>query len=780
VRRKAHGVVRRLVSAYDVAVSRRDLVILLLASCVLAHCACSSEESQSTLRPNVLLITLDTTRADRLGCYGYDNAQTPNIDELAATGVLFENAICQAPLTLPSHASILTGTQPPLHGVRDNGGFYLEDRFVTLAEVLRDQSYATSAFVGAFVLDSRWGLAQGFDVYDDNFGLASQRAVALDAVQRRGDEAVEAFLGWLDNHVERDFFSWIHFYDPHTPYAPPEPFRTAFSDREWGLYDGEIAYVDSLIGLVVEELRRRSVLDETLIVIVGDHGESLGQHGESGHGFFVYDATLRVPLIIRFPSSRHGGKKVSSSVETVDILPTLLRELDLPIPQDVQGESLLPLVRDEDRARPTFSYFETYFPLYRYGWSGLAGVRSERYKLIRAPQPELFDLEKDPGEQTNVYEQYPEVAAELEKELAHFDDENAVQEPRLVDDESLSKLAALGYLGGFTSSSRSDVLADPKNKIRIFNRIRQAEERFTADDLDNALSAINEVIQEDPAVPQARQVRAQIYMNKDRLPEAIEDCRAALKSDPEYKAALFTLAHAHRLEGEYGESIAVYKRLMSLEPKDYKPPLNLGKIYLEQGDIDSAVSYLKLSIRLDPERSAMAHNLLGAAYLQQGRLAEAEQEIKTAIELRPWIKDAHYNLGLLCDRRGDTPGAVRELQAEVDLYPDSHMAHFHLARLFEQLGDHERKIEHLQKVIEYKDDFARVYLMLGKAYLDANKNLDEALGLTQKGLELDPGSEFASFGHFVLADIYLRLGDQDRYRAEKEKGEQLQRKLEAR
>ncbi len=758
---------------------RRNLIILLLASSVLARCACSGYESQSESRPNILLITLDTTRADRLGCYGLDNAQTPNIDELAATGVLFENAICQAPLTLPSHASILTGTHPPFHGVRDNGGFYLEDRFVTLAEILRDQSYATSAFVGAFVLDSRWGLAQGFELYDDGFGLETQRAVTLDAVQRRGDDVVESFVGWLDDHFERTFFSWIHFYDPHTPYDPPEPFRTAFSGGEWGLYDGEIAYVDSLIGRVVEELRRKSVLDETLIVIVGDHGESLGEHDENGHGFFVYDATVRVPLIIRFPLSRDGGRKVLSSVETVDILPTLLQELSLPVPRDVQGESLLPLVRGKDGDQPAFSYFETYFPLYRYGWSGLSGLRSARYKLIRAPQPELYDLEKDPGEQANIYEQLPEVAAELEKELARIEDGDAVHEPRLLDEESLTKLVALGYLGGF-SSARPDVLADPKDKIHIFNRIHQAEERFAEADLDKALSDIDEVIQEDPDVPQARQVRAQIYLKKDRLLEAIEDCKAALKSDPEYKAALFTLAHAHRLGGEYSESVAVYERLMSLDSKDYRPPLNLGKIHLERGDIDSAISFLRLSTGLDPERSAMAHNLLGAAYLQQGRFAEAEREIKRAIELRPWIKDAHYNLGLLVDRRGDAPGAVRELQAEVDLYPDSYMAHFHLARLFDQLGDPERKIEHLRKVIQYKSDFARVYLMLGKAYLDANRNLEEALQLTQKGLALDPESEFASFGHFVLADIYLRLGQQDRSRTEKEKGVQLQRKLGAR
>jgi len=305
---------------------------------------------------NILFITLDTTRADHLGCYGYNRVETPNIDRLAETGILFKNAICQAPLTLPSHSSIFTGTYPFYHGVRDNGGFYLEPDKITLAEVLKENGMATSAFIGAFVLDSRWGLDQGIDYYYDNFDFAKYKRISLDSVQREGGEVIEAFFEWFEKNYQKKFFSWIHFYDPHIPYEPPEPYQTRYSKRPWGLYDGEIAYVDELIGKVLDKLSERDVLEKTLIVIVGDHGESLGQHEENLHGFFIYDASISVPLIIHFPSSKLGGKKINECVETIDIMPTLLQILGLPLPHEVQGKSLLPFIIEKPPELPVQIY----------------------------------------------------------------------------------------------------------------------------------------------------------------------------------------------------------------------------------------------------------------------------------------------------------------------------------------------------------------------------------------------------------------------------------------
>ncbi len=755
---------------------RLNLIAALFLSCWAASCTKVPET-----KPNVLLITLDTTRADHLSCYGYENAETPNLDGLAESGVVFETAVCQSPLTLPSHVSILTGTYPPFHGVRDNGGFYLREQAVTLAELLRDQRYSTSAFIGAFVLDARWGLAQGFEVYDDAFGFETQRAVNLDSVQRRGEDVVETFFDWLEGRPDEPFLSWLHFYDPHTPYDPPEPYRSRFSES---LYDGEIAYMDSQVGRVLDRLKAESLLDRTLIIVVGDHGESLGEHEESGHGFFVYDATVLVPLIVRFPSSRYGGKRIANTVETVDIVPTLLEALHVPLPGGVQGRSLLPLIKGEAEEMRSWAYFETYFPLYRYGWSSLCGIRNDSHKFILAPKPELYHVTEDPREQEDISSEHSKMAEELEVRLRRkvetiSAEGSTFETPNLLDEEALEKLTALGYVGGFHPAfDEIDIesLPDPKDKIRIYNRIREAEARFAEARFDEALDYVGRVIEEDPDVLQARQVRAQIYSRQGEYEKAIDDCRAALQNDPEYKAALFTLAHALRMAGQYEESVVTYAKLADLDPNDYKPPLNIGRIRLQRGDVDGAVSDLEHAIGLDPERSAMAHNLLGAAYIQKGMFEQATREIQKAIELRPWIKDAHYNLGLLFAGRGDLQRGIEELKRELELYPDAYLSHFHLARFYDQSGEHEQKLRHLLEVIELKDDFAVVYLMLGKTYLDLNRNLDEAIEHTRRGLELDPNAEFAAFGHFVLADLYERTGQHKKYLEEKRKGEALERK----
>jgi tetratricopeptide (TPR) repeat protein len=654
---------------------------------------------------------------------------------------------------------------------------------VTLGELLRDQRYSTSAFVGAFVLDARWGLAQGFEVYDDAFGFATQRAVNLDSVQRRGEDVVEPFFDWLEGRPDEPFLSWLHFYDPHTPYDPPEPYRSRFSES---LYDGEIAYMDFQIGRVLDRLKEESLLDQTLILVVGDHGESLGEHEESGHGFFIYDATVLVPLIVRFPLSRYGGKRLARTVETVDIVPTLLEALNIPVPGDVQGRSLLPLIRGEAEETNTWAYFETYFPLYRYGWSRLRGIRNDTHKFILAPRPELYHLTEDRHERTDISSEHPPMLNELEARLKRrvetiSAEESPFETPQLLDDEALEKLTALGYVGGFHPAfDEIDIesLPDPKDKIRIYNRIREAESRFAEARFDEALDYISRVIEEDPDVLQARQVRAQIYSRQGEYGKAIDDCRAALRNDPEYKAVLFTLAHALRMQGELEEAVATYETLAELDPNDYKPPLNIGRIRLQRGEVDRAVTDLEHAMSLDPERSAMARNLLGAAYIQKGMFDQAVLEIQKAIELRPWIKDAHYNLGLLFAGRGDLQRAVQEMKRELELYPDSYLPHFHLARFYDQTGDHEQKLLHLHEVIEIKDDFGIVYLMLGKTYLDLGRNFEEAIELTRRGLELTPDSEYVAFGHFVLADLYEGTGQHEKYLEEKQRGEALDRKFD--
>jgi arylsulfatase A-like enzyme/tetratricopeptide (TPR) repeat protein len=749
-------------------------------------------ELEELMRPvdvselNIIFFTLDTTRADHLGCYGYDRAETPNIDRLAETGILFKNATCQVPLTLPSHSSIFTGTYPFYHGVRDNGGFYLEPDRTTLAEVLKENGMATSAFVGAFVVDSRWGLDQGIDYYYDNFDFAKYKRISLDSVQREGGEVIEAFFEWFEKNYQKKFFSWIHLYDPHTPYEPPEPYKTRFSKWQWGLYDGEIAYVDKLIGNVLDKLIEKDVLERTLIVIVGDHGESLGQHKENAHGFFIYDVATSVPLIIHFPSQNLRANKVNARVETIDIMPTLLQILGLPLPSEVQGESLLPLILDKNSDQESFAYSESYYPRYHYGWSELKSIQNSRYKYIQAPRPELYDIVNDPNELTNIYGQKIRVGKQFEEKLNSLLEKmsaEGIEEkgPQKLDEEAMEKLMALGYVGGFTSQSKlseTEELADPKDKIHLFNKIKMAEGNFAQDKLDGALERITEVIEEDPLIKEARRVRARIFLKLNRIEEAIEECKEALEIDPEYEAAIFSLAHAYKRLKKYEEAITGYQRLMQLDPRDHKPAYNLGEIYMKMDDIDKAIFYLQKAIELEPERSSMAHNLLGSAYLEKKMLEQAEAEFNKALEMRLHIPDGHFNLALVYEERNDLRKAVEEYKREIELHPAAYPAHFNLAKLYVKTGNIQKGIEHFKEAIKHKKDFANGYLFLAKAYMDMGENFDEAIQLSKMGLKLAPESEYAPLAHFILADIYNRRGQTDKYDEELRKGRELKQKLE--
>lgn len=742
----------------------------------------------SPLKPsdlNILIFTLDTTRSDHIGCYGYPSINTPNIDYVANEGILFQNATSQSPLTLPSHSSIFTGTYPPFHGVKDNGGFYLEEDKVTLAELLQAKGWVTGAFVGAFVLDSRWGLDQGFDHYYDNFDFAKYKRISLASVQREGGEVIKAFFEWFDKNSNERFFSWIHLYDPHTPYDPPEPFKSQYENQPFGSYDGEIAYVDFLIGKVLDSLREKKLLDKTIIVIVGDHGESLGEHHESAHGFFIYDATVSVPMIIRLPSASLKGKTIASQVQNVDIMPTLCEILDLPISENVQGESLLPLITGRKMKKERPAYSETYYPRYHYGWSDLKSLRTSKYKYILAPRPELYDLDLDPHEQENIYEQNRPLAEKFAQELKALEEKIAQEGiedkgPQKLDDEAREKLMALGYIGGFTSDSKlkqTGNLADPKDKIILFNRIKMAEGASSNREYDEALKLLDQVISEDPGIMEARQVRANIFLQLECFEETIEECKEALKLDPEYSAAIFTMAQAYKKQKKYDEAIAGFDRIGQIDSRDPKPHVNLGEIYTEIKEYDNAIAHLEQAIAIDPEHNARAHNLLGSVYLEKKMLEQAEEELRIALKMRPRIPDAHYNLGLLYEKKGDLKEAMEEYKKEIEIHPNAHPAHFNLALLYRKKGLLRDQVRELREAIDSNKNFARAYLFLAKAYCDLNENYDEAISLAKKGLELDPEADSAPLGHYILADIYNRLGRHEDYSSELQKGKLLEKKI---
>src|SRR6266571_8313472 len=388
-------------------VASRRFAFLWIASLLLI---CPGLWAESKPALNVVIITIDTLRADHLGCYGYGQIRTPNIDALASESARFEHSYTPVPVTLPAHTVIFTGTYPAFSGIHDFSGNKLNPKQATLASVLQRQGYTTGAVIGSAVLDSRFGLNQGFDFYYDHFDFNRLQESNLDAMERPGNVVTDVALDWLGKNAQAKFFLWMHLYDPHYPYRPPAPYSEQYKDR---LYDGEIAFADAQVGRLLQFLKEKNLYRNTLIMLVGDHGESLGEHGEKTHGFFIYNATLHVPLIVHMPVShgptpRSGASEkvtepVAEPINLADLMPTVLEIVKLDLPSGVQGRSLVPLLAAKGKMESASLYAETFLPRLHFNWSELRGVETENYHFIDAPKPELYDLAKDPGETQNLY-----------------------------------------------------------------------------------------------------------------------------------------------------------------------------------------------------------------------------------------------------------------------------------------------------------------------------------------------------------------------------------------
>jgi len=728
-------------------------------------------------RLNVILFTLDTTRWDRLGCYGARAAATPSLDRLAAEGVLFEQALASAPLTLPAHSTIFTGTVPPVHGVRDNGGYVFDGRQTTLAEVLRTQGRKTAAFVGAFVLDSKWGLDRGFDRYFDDFELSKRSTLSLGEIDRKAVEVVDAALPWLDGHAAAPFFAWLHFYDPHAPYDPPEPFRSAFAGRP---YAGEIAYVDSQISRVLEWLDVRGLADRTIVVAMGDHGESLNEHGEASHGLFVYDATVRVPLIIRAPFSRLQGRRVRSVVRAQDLLATLLDLSGIEPPSSAQSTSLVPLMAGEVADLNLDAYSESYYARNHYGWSELRAIRVGRYKFVDAPHPELYDVERDPGETTNLYEARRGLADQMSAALARLgraDGRTAGTAPTTVDPETRARLAALGYIGTFAGVKppSGNRLPDPKEKIDVFNLMLAARENAGKETGEQPIARLERVLATDPKILDAWIMLGNEFLRRRDPATALSHYQHALEVNPDYDLATINLATAYRELGQYDAAILGYERYLERDPKNAYVRSQLGELLVETGELTRGESALQQALDDDP-RIASARNALGVLAFKRGDLATAEREIKAALVQRADIGTAHFNLALIEERRKDFPRAIAEYAREIELHPDSYRAAFNLARLHDQLGDVTQYESLLRESINMNPHFAEGHFYLAKLYLDTGGDLERAAASARQGLSVvATSSTMAPFGHYVLADVYNRQGRHADAAREAAIGRQLER-----
>ncbi len=730
---------------------------------------------------NLLVITLDTTRADRLGAYGFREIETPALDRLADEGVLFEQAMATAPLTLPSHSSIFTGQFPPEHGVRDNGGFFLSPKQLTLASFLKARGFRTGAVVGAYVLDGKWGLNSGFETYVDDFDLSRIKGgFGVGDVKRPGNEVVDRALPWLETVKDKPFFAWLHFYDPHSPYESPQPFRSRYAERP---YSGAIAFTDAQVARVIAFLEANHLLDRTIVAVMGDHGESLNQHGEGTHGFFIYESTQRVPFIIRAPFElTRGGRRVADPVRSVDLFPTVVDLLGITPPAGLAGVSLAPLMTGARRTLDLEGYAEALYPLHHFGWSELRAWRAGRYKVIDAPRPELYDLDKDPHETNNLYAARRSVADAMlgrlrERESGEARAAAAAQAAPEVDPDARARLAALGYVGSFVATVGSTTAdrADPKDKIALFNMITEAREIASEENsFERVAAMLNKVIAEDPKVIDAWFNLGNAYYKVGRFQEAIKYFARALELKPDYDLAVINMANAYRKLGRDDAALTGYERYLSIDPKNANVRYQVGEIYMDRGDIEKAEENFTAALDLD-ERVAAAHNALGAIAFTRGDIAAAERRIRTALEIKKDVRLAHYNLALLAEERGDRATAEAEYKRELEHHPDSYKAAFNLSRLYEESGRRQLQVDALKRAIGANPGFAEGHVVLARLYLQDGR-LPEALDLARKGLSLDPRSPLAPLGHYVMADIYNRMG---RHR-DAERAAALGRQLEAR
>ncbi|HTF90097.1 MAG TPA: sulfatase-like hydrolase/transferase [Planctomycetota bacterium] len=557
---------------------------------------------------NVLLVTLDTTRADRLGCYGARNARTPNIDALAARGTSFGQAITCVPLTTPSHASILTGLYPPSHGVRNNGEAPLGSERLTLAEILRDHGYQTAAFVSSFVLDRRFGLDQGFAVYDDSVERTLGAGSFGGLNERRGDATADAALAWLAaRNPSQPFLAWVHFYDAHEPYSLAPPFDKDFRGHE---YDGEIAFVDAQVGRLVAGLKAQGLHENTVIAIVADHGESLGEHGESTHGRTIYDAVMRVPWILVCPAApKSAGLVANEVVSTVDLMPSLLDALGIDSPPKLDGHSLLSTRSDPERA----VYIESMMTLLNNGWAPLQGMRSAHAKFIRAPRSEFFDLDKDPFELADRGHEDPKVAARLSADLearraAWPKDSELLVRNTSAGAETQSALSSLGYTSA-TSADGSVGVLDPKDMLPSWELIEEAirlQGEAQGPDgqrkLAEAMTKVQKALDRSPNDRAALEQKARIFTAQGRLDDAARALRQYISIRPSSDAYVFLaqLALARR-KSEEVEPLA--RAALALEPGHGGAHIALGDLYMSQSKFDAALAEFESALKVDPVRA---------------------------------------------------------------------------------------------------------------------------------------------------------------------------------
>lgn len=644
---------------------------------------------------NLLLVSIDTIRGDRVGYSGYD-IETPSLDSLAQEGVSFLNAVCQVPLTLPSHASILTGTSPLYHQIRNNEDFFLEENFSTLAEILKNKGYVTAAFVSAFVLNSQFGLQQGFDVYDDEY--KTPEALIPYGPQRLAEDVYRSAASWIEANQGKKFFLWVHFFDPHFPYTPPSPFDIRYKSRP---YDGEIAYTDVYVGKLVQTLKEKSIAEKTLVVVVGDHGEDLWQHSEPTHGIFLYDTALKIPLLFWCPQIIPEGVRVESQVRSVDIFPTILDILRIDIPPSCQGISLVPVMEGKKVRDIEKSYAETYYPLLAHGWSAQESIRTDEWKYILSPRPELYDLKKDPDEMRNLIAERPEVVSRLKRDLEELKREDFSSRNLPIKElspEEKEKLRALGYLGGVVSpDAEQGDRADPKDKVDTLKKLYAARTAVRQGKLEKGEKILKEIEKEDPQNSGVYQSLGKIYQQRKDWLKAIDEFNKAIELNPRDVDSYFQLSQSYYSLGMMDEAAKAAQATLSLRPNHLRSLLFLAFYLRSKKNIKESLVYLEKAQQLYPSNRQVKLEYADAlaAAEEYGRAIQIYQQLLAEMPENPLV----YNkLGLVYFYLDDYPKAIEYLEKEVSL-EESADSYFLLGAAYGKLERYSEAVSHLKKYL---------------------------------------------------------------------------------
>jgi arylsulfatase A-like enzyme/Flp pilus assembly protein TadD len=618
---------------------------VLMAICLMLMGSIPAEAREAR---NVIVVTIDTLRADHLACYGYGRIKTPAIDQLANTGIRFANAFTPVPITLPAHTALMTGEYPMATGIHDFSGNKLASGATTLARVLQGRGYSTAAFIGSAALDSRFGLNQGFDTYYDHFNLGHSREIHLDEIERRGDQVVDLALKWLESHHQKPFFIWAHLYDPHAPYDPPEPYARLYRNHP---YDGEIAFADAQVGRLFDYLKRQHLYENSLVVLASDHGESLGEHGEKTHGFFTYNATLHVALIVRIPGD--PPRVVQQGVSLVDVMPTVLQSLEIPRPSSIQGQSLLGLMMGRHSVSASGQYAENYAPLIHFGWNRLLSFEWRGMKYIETTRPELYDLKSDPHELHNLFKTHQALAHEMNGRLQDLvrrytpASRTSAAAGQSTDPSLLASLRSLGYAAvSVANLPQIDTsnLPDPKDRVQAYNLVSEA---LVDKQRGHYEESLRKLMQAEKTAPETLTIRFLAAQNELELKDyvrAAADFRYVSDRNPSDGAAVYYLGVAQLGSGNVDAAVSSFNRALEIDPHNFSAAYNLGVAYSRQKRADDAIRAFERAVEILPEY-AEAHEALGELYLYLERPKDAARELERAVAADPKMAKAHYELG---------------------------------------------------------------------------------------------------------------------------------------